>query len=55
MTNDTSTGLESIEVFTTQLRSGNLFYAIGVAPDDAFSQYRGTFERIAESIRFNEN
>jgi beta-barrel assembly-enhancing protease len=42
---------ESIAVFTTQLRDGNLFYAIGVAPQDEFSDYRGVFDRIVGSLR----
>lgn len=48
-------GRETIAVYTTQLRNGNLFYALGVAPQDVFSQYRGVFDRIAGSIRFNES
>jgi Zn-dependent protease with chaperone function len=42
---------ESIEIYTTQLRDGNLLYAIGVAPADAFSSYRGVFDRIVSSIK----
>lgn len=45
---------ETIEVFTTQLRNGNLFYAIGVAPRDTFGSYRGLFDRIASSIQLLE-
>lgn len=47
-------GRESIEVFTTQLRDGSLFYALGVAPQSEFSQYRNVFERTAGSIRFTD-
>ncbi len=42
---------ENIELFTTQLRDGNLFYAVGVAPRDAFSSYQGLFDRIVGSIQ----
>jgi hypothetical protein len=42
---------ESIAVFTTQLRDGNLLYAIGVAPQNEFSDYRGVFDRIIGSLR----
>jgi hypothetical protein len=42
---------ESIEIYTTQMANGALLYAIGVAPSDAFSSYRGVFERIVSSIR----
>ena len=42
---------ETIEVFTTQLRDGNLLYAVAVAPRDAFASYRGLFDRIVSSIQ----
>jgi len=42
---------EAIEVFATQLRDGNLFYAIAVAPRDDFPAYRGVFDRVASSIQ----
>ena len=45
---------ESIAVFTTQLRNGNLFYAIAVAPQDTFASYRGLFDRIASSVQLLE-
>jgi hypothetical protein len=43
---------EGIEVFTAQLPNGTLFYALGVAPQNAFEAYRDVFARVAESIRF---
>jgi hypothetical protein len=47
----TATGRqERIAVFTTLLRDGSLFYALGVAPDDRFSAYEGTFRRVVGSI-----
>jgi hypothetical protein len=42
---------ESIVVFTTQLRDGNLFYAVAVAPQEVFPSYRGIFDRIVRSIQ----
>ena len=47
-------GVETIQVITTQLRDGNLFYAIAVAPRDDFSSYRGVFDRIASSLQFTD-
>ena len=52
LTNTNSSGQpESIAVFTTQLRDGNLFYAVAVAPQDVFPSYRGIFDRIVSSIQ----
>jgi hypothetical protein len=42
---------EAIEVYTTQMRDGNLFYAVAVAPQNAYSSYRGIFDRIVSSIQ----
>ena len=42
---------ERIEVFTTLLRDGTLFYLLAVAPRDGASDYHGTFQRIAGSIQ----
>ena len=47
-------GAETIQVMTTQLRDGNLFYAIAVAPRGDFSSYRGVFDRIASSLQFTD-
>ena len=45
---------ESIEVYTTQLRNGNLFYAVAVSPSDAYASYRSLFNRIVGSIQLLE-
>ena len=45
---------ESIVIFTTQLRDGNLFYAMAVAPQDDFNAYRGVFDRVIRSIQLME-
>jgi beta-barrel assembly-enhancing protease len=41
---------ETIAVFTTQLRNGDLLYAIAVAPRSEFSSYRGVFDRVISSL-----
>jgi Peptidase family M48 len=47
----TATGAqERIAVYTMQLADGTLFYAVGVAPRDRFSDYEGTFRRVIGSI-----
>jgi len=51
LTNRSETGgVENIQVVTTQLRDGNLLYAIGVAPQAEFGSYRGVFDRIVGSL-----
>jgi len=45
---------ETIQVVTTQLRDGNIFYAIAVAPRDEFTTYRSVFDRIAGSLQFSD-
>jgi len=45
---------ESVTVFTTLLRDGNLFYCIAVAPHDEYQAYQRTFQRVAESIRLSD-
>ena len=45
---------ESIVVFTTQLRDGNLFYAVAVAPQTDFGAYRGVFDKVIRSIQLLE-
>jgi len=43
---------ERIAVFTMLLGDGDLFYAVGVAPRDRFSDYEGVFRRIIGSVSF---
>jgi hypothetical protein len=45
---------ETIVVFTTQLRDGNLFYAVAVAPQTDFNAYRGVFDKVIRSIQLME-
>jgi len=42
---------ETIQVFTTLMRDGSVFYVIGVAPRDSFRDYQNTFQRIVGSIQ----
>jgi peptidase M48-like protein len=41
---------ERVEVYTTFLRDGTLFYVIGVAPRDEYSDYQDAFRRVTSSI-----
>lgn len=45
---------ETIQIFSTLMRDGNLLYAIAVAPSDQFSGYQNVFQRIAGSIQFTD-
>jgi len=45
---------ESILIYTTLLRSGGLFYMIGVAPQNEYRNYQATFRNILTSIRLND-
>jgi hypothetical protein len=43
---------ERIELFTTLLSDGTLFYLIGVAPENEFDTYEPVFRRVAGSVQF---
>jgi Zn-dependent protease with chaperone function len=45
---------ETIELVTTQLRDGTLFYSIGVAPTEDYASYKRVFSRIWDSIQLAE-
>jgi Zn-dependent protease with chaperone function len=45
---------ETVMVFTTLLRDGNLFYCIAVAPQDEYQTYQQSFQRVAQSIRLSD-
>ena len=45
---------EGIQVYTAAMPNGNLFYALGVAPENAFEAYRSVFDRVAQSVRFTD-
>ena len=44
---------EQIELFTTQLTDGSLFYVIGVAPTNEFCTYQRVFNQVVRSIQLN--
>jgi len=46
---------EGIEIFTAQMPNGNVFYALGVAPENTFDSYRSVFDRVTSSVRFLED
>ncbi len=45
---------EVIQLVTTRLNDGTLFYVIGVAPESDYRDYEGTFQQIIRSIRLND-
>jgi Zn-dependent protease with chaperone function len=45
---------EIVNVYTTMLRNGDLFYLIGVAPEDEFQTYHRSFIVIAQNIAIND-
>jgi hypothetical protein len=53
-TSESSRRPEAIDIYTTMLRNGNLFYAIGVAPRDEFNDYESTFQRVVGSVQLND-
>lgn len=47
-------GAERVDVYTTMLRDGNLFYYLSVVPEREEGAYAATFERVAQTIRLND-
>ena len=45
---------EIIDLFTTSLRDGNLFYLIGVAPRDDRRDYEPAFRRVVDSLQIRD-
>ena len=45
---------ETVTVFTTLLRDGNLFYCIAVVPQSESRAYQRTFQRVVQSIRLTD-
>lgn len=45
---------ERIDVTTAILSNGNLFYVLGVAPAEQFTDYRQVFRRVVDSIQLNQ-
>jgi len=49
---DLTGGQEVIDVYTTQLQDGSLFYVLGVAPREDYNAYSSAFRNVVQSIRF---
>lgn len=47
-------GIEHVDVYTTLLADGNLFYHLAVAPDREIDDYTVAFNRVARSIKLND-
>lgn len=47
-------GTEHVDVYTTFLADGNLFYHLSVAPEREIDSYTAAFDRVARSIRLND-
>ena len=47
-------GVEHVDVYTTLLADGNLFYHLAVAPDQDIDEYSVAFNRVARSIKIND-
>jgi len=45
---------ELVTVVTTQLRNGELFYMIAVAPENEWSSYQAAFRNILRSVQVND-
>jgi len=53
--NDATGQDETIAAYTAQLGNGNLIYAIGVAPNEEYSSYRGVFDRVVGSLQVTDD
>jgi predicted Zn-dependent protease len=53
-TNEATGQAEVVTVVTTQLRSGELFYMIAVAPENEWSSYQTAFRNILRTIQIND-
>jgi len=47
-------GVEQVDVYTTLLADGNLFYHLAVAPEREIAAYNAVFNRVAQSIRLKD-
>lgn len=47
-------GVERVDVFTTLLSNGDLFYLLTVAPDRDLGLYGDAFDRVVRSVRIND-
>jgi hypothetical protein len=49
---DATGNQEVVEIYTTLLSDGSLFYALGVAPRDEYNGYANVFRNVIKSIQF---
>jgi beta-barrel assembly-enhancing protease len=47
-------GTERVEVHTTLLRNGDLFYLLTVVPDQEVGAYGPAFDRVVRTVRLND-
>jgi len=47
-------GVERVDVHTTQLNNGDLFYVLTVAPERELGAYGEAFDRVVKSVRLND-
>ena len=47
-------GVERIEVHTTLLANGDLFYLLTVAPEREIGAYSEAFDRVVRTVRIND-
>ncbi|MEP6570964.1 MAG: M48 family metalloprotease [Acidobacteriota bacterium] len=52
--NEASGQAEAITVITTQLRNGELFYMIAVAPENESGSYQAAFRNVLRSLQIND-
>jgi len=45
-------GEERIDLYTSLMRDGTLFYMIGVAPQAEYGDYSSVFSKVVRSIQF---
>ena len=45
---------EIVTIYTTQMRSGELFYVATVAPENEMNSYSYAFNNLISSFRFND-
>ena len=48
--NEATRNPETLQLVSVDTPSGDLLYAIGVAPTNVFDSYRGVFNRVVDSI-----
>jgi predicted Zn-dependent protease len=53
-TNEATGQAEIVNILTTQLQNGDLFYMITVSPTDEYKNYQSTFLAILRSLRLND-